>query len=206
MASEELSYYYGYEAEQFSFYRIPKLLFTDSRFAGISTDAKLLYGILLDRMSLSMKNGWHDEQGRVYIIFTLDDVAETLDRTTNAQGEILIADLEPGVYSVKETATVADHILDPTEYHVELFPGQTSTITIQNDKRPDLTIRKTDKDTGEPISGVTFRLNYADGPTITTEPTGDDGTVTIENLLPGVYTVTEQSVPEGYILDTPPSR
>lgn len=52
MASVELSYYYGYEAEQFSFYRIPKLLFTDSRFAGISTDAKLLYGILLDRMSL----------------------------------------------------------------------------------------------------------------------------------------------------------
>ena len=74
----ELSYYYGYEAEQFSFYRIPKLLFTDSRFAGISTDAKLLYGILLDRMSLSMKNNWHDEQGRVYIIFTLEDIAETL--------------------------------------------------------------------------------------------------------------------------------
>lgn len=81
MASVELSYYYGYEAEQFSFYRIPKLLFTDSRFAGISTDAKLLYGILLDRMSLSMKNGWHDEQGRVYIIFTLDDVAETLEQS-----------------------------------------------------------------------------------------------------------------------------
>ena len=78
MAPVELSYYYGYEAEQFSFYRIPKLLFTDSRFAGISTDAKLLYGVLLDRMSLSMKNGWHDNQGRVYIIFTLDDVAETL--------------------------------------------------------------------------------------------------------------------------------
>ena len=82
MASVELSYYYGYEAEQFSFYRIPKLLFTDSRFAGISTDAKLLYGILLDRMSLSMKNGWHDDQGRVYIIFTLDDVAETLGYKT----------------------------------------------------------------------------------------------------------------------------
>ena len=78
MSSVELPYYYGYEAEQFSFYRIPKLLFTDSQFAGISTDAKLLYGMLLDRMSLSMKNGWHDDQGRVYIIFTLDDVTETL--------------------------------------------------------------------------------------------------------------------------------
>ena len=74
MVSVELSYYYGYESEQFSFYRIPKLLFTDSRLANLSTDAKLLYGILLDRMSLSMKNGGHDEQGRVYIIFTLEDV------------------------------------------------------------------------------------------------------------------------------------
>ena len=144
--------------------------------------------------------------GVTFRIAKIEDGSHYLDRTTNSQGEILIADLEPGVYSVKETATVADHILDPTEYHVELFPGQTSTITIQNDKRPDLTIRKTDKDTGEPISGVTFTLNYADGPTITTEPTGEDGTVTIENLLPGVYTVTEQSVPEGYILDATPQQ
>ena len=82
MVSVELSYYYGYESEQFSFYRIPKLIFTDSRFANLSTDAKLLYGILLDRMSLSMKNGWHDEQGRVYIIFTLEDVTETLGYRT----------------------------------------------------------------------------------------------------------------------------
>ena len=144
--------------------------------------------------------------GVTFRIARIEDGSHYLDRTTNAQGEILVADLEPGVYSVQETATVADHILDPTEYHVELFPGQTSTITIQNDKRPNLTIRKTDKDSGEPISGVTFTLNYADGPTITTEPTGEDGTVTIENLLPGVYTITEQSVPENYILDTAPQQ
>ena len=61
------SYYYGYEAEQFSFYRIPKLLVTDERFRSISTDAKLLYGLMLDRMSLSIKNGWTDDLGRVYI-------------------------------------------------------------------------------------------------------------------------------------------
>ena len=114
--------------------------------------------------------------GVTFRIAKIEDGSHYLDRTTNAQGEILVADLEPGVYSVQETATVADHILDPTEYHVELFPGQTSTITIQNDKRPNLTIRKTDKDTGEPISGVTFTLNYADGPTITTEPTGGERT------------------------------
>ena len=51
-------YYYGIEAEQFSFYRVPRLLIKDERFKGLSSDAKLLYGLMLDRMSLSMKNGW----------------------------------------------------------------------------------------------------------------------------------------------------
>ena len=60
-------YYYGGESEQFAFYRIPRQLVTGSYFKNLSTDAKLLYGLLLDRMSLSMKNGWYDEQGRVYI-------------------------------------------------------------------------------------------------------------------------------------------
>ena len=71
-------YFYGQQAEQFSFYRIPKALFTDEAFGSISTDAKLLYGILLDRMNLSAKNGWLDKEGRVYIIFTLDEVQESL--------------------------------------------------------------------------------------------------------------------------------
>ncbi len=71
-------YFYGQQAEQFSFYRIPKALFTDEAFRSISTDAKLLYGILLDRMNLSAKNGWLDKEGRVYIIFTLDEVQESL--------------------------------------------------------------------------------------------------------------------------------
>ena len=62
-------YYYGDEAEQYSFYRIPKVLFTDSRFKGISVDAKVLYGLLLDRMGLSVKNGWLDEKRRVKFIY-----------------------------------------------------------------------------------------------------------------------------------------
>ena len=79
----DLPYYYGAESEQFSFYRIPKLLFTDSRFSSISTNAKLLYGMLLDRMSLSAKNGWYDAQGRVYIIFSIEDVTEVLGFKTD---------------------------------------------------------------------------------------------------------------------------
>ena len=71
-------YYYGCEGEQFSFYRIPKLLMTSEHFRKLSTDAKLLYGLMLDRMSLSMKNHWLDDQGRVYIFFPVEEVMQML--------------------------------------------------------------------------------------------------------------------------------
>ncbi len=71
-------YFYGRQAEQFSFYRVPKILFTEDKFWNVSTDAKLLYGILLDRMNLSAVNGWLDDEGRVYIIFTIDEIKSAL--------------------------------------------------------------------------------------------------------------------------------
>ena len=74
----DLDYFYGQSSELFSFYRIPKLLFQDSRFQLLSTDAKTLYGILLDRMSLSARNGWLDKAGRVFIIYTVQEVQDSL--------------------------------------------------------------------------------------------------------------------------------
>lgn len=68
-----LDYYYGNEAEQYSFYRIPKALLTDPRYKSVSIEAKVLYGLLLDRMGLSVKNGWMDSDRRVYIYFTQED-------------------------------------------------------------------------------------------------------------------------------------
>ena len=73
-----LDYFYGQAGKLFSFYRIPKALFQEQRFQNLSTDAKTLYGILLDRMSLSVKNEWFDKQGRVFIIFTIEDVKRAL--------------------------------------------------------------------------------------------------------------------------------
>ena len=73
-----LDYFYGQSGELFSYFRIPKALFQDSRFRQLSTDARTLYGILLDRMCLSVKNGWMDKQGRVYIIYTVREVQESL--------------------------------------------------------------------------------------------------------------------------------
>ena len=72
-------YFYGKEADTFTFYRIPKLLFTEPMFKGLSSEAKILYGLLLDRMSLSIKNGWFDEEGRAYIYFAIEDIAELLN-------------------------------------------------------------------------------------------------------------------------------
>ena len=77
------SYFYEQEADMFSFYRIPKLLFTDERFKDLSTDAKVLYGLMLDRMSLSAKNQWYDREKKVFIYFSLEDVMELLNCKKN---------------------------------------------------------------------------------------------------------------------------
>ena len=74
-----LDYFYGGEAEQFSFYRIPKVLFTDYHYKMVSVEAKALYGLMLDRMGLSLRNGWFDEEQRVYIFYTLDDAIEMMN-------------------------------------------------------------------------------------------------------------------------------
>ena len=71
-------YYYGQQSEQFSFYRIPKALFDNDEFDDLSTDSKLLYGIMLDRMSLSVRNSWLDDENRVYIVFTIDEIKDSL--------------------------------------------------------------------------------------------------------------------------------
>ena len=84
-----LDYFYGQAGELFSFFRIPKALFQEQRFQDLSTDAKTLYGILLDRMSLSVKNGWLDEQNRVFIIFTIEDVKRALCCADNKATKLL---------------------------------------------------------------------------------------------------------------------
>ena len=136
-------------------------------------------------------------------IAKIEDGTHYLDRTTNEQGEILIADLEPDVYSVRETATDSSHILDLREYHMELFAGRTSTLTIENQKRPNLTVYKHDADTGEPIANTVFEVRAADGHSVDQIKTDSEGKAELKNLLPGVYEITEKSVPSPYLLDAP---
>ncbi len=84
-----LDYFYGQAGELFSFFRIPKALFQEQQFQDLSTDAKTLYGILLDRMSLSVKNEWFDKKSRVFIIFTIEDVKRTLRCADNKAIKLL---------------------------------------------------------------------------------------------------------------------
>ena len=79
MQKIQFDYFTGMEAEQYSFYRVPKVLFTEPCFKTLSCEAKVLYGLMLDRMSLSIKNRWLDSEDRVYIIFTVEEIAELMN-------------------------------------------------------------------------------------------------------------------------------
>ena len=103
MQEIQFDYFHGMEAEQYTFYRIPKILFTAECFKTISCEAKVLYGLLLDRMSLSIKNRWFDEEDRVYIIFTVEEIAELMNCGTQKAVRLLKElDSEKGIGLVEK--------------------------------------------------------------------------------------------------------
>ena len=125
-------YYYGNEAEQYTFYRLPKALFTNSRYKGLSDGAKILYGLMLDRMGLSMKNGWLDGQNRVFIYFTLEDVTEQMN-CKNDKGVKLLAELDT-VKGVGLIERVKQGQGKPTIIYVRKFFDGTEVLTSEKPK------------------------------------------------------------------------
>ena len=122
-----LDYFYGQAGELFAFYRIPKALFQEPRFQTLSTDAKTLYGILLDRMSLSAKNGWLDEQGRVFIIFTIEDVKRALCFADNKAARLLRELEKFGLIERKRRG-----LGKPSLVYVKNFSAESSKSIFQN--------------------------------------------------------------------------
>ena len=122
-----LDYFYGQAGELFSFYRIPKALFQEPRFQSLSTDAKTLYGILLDRMSLSVKNGWQDEQNRVFIIFTIEDVKRALCCADNKSTKLLRELEKFGLIERKRRG-----LGKPSLVYVKNFSAESSKSIFQN--------------------------------------------------------------------------
>ena len=122
-----LDYFYGQAGELFSFFRIPKALFQEQRFQDLSTDAKTLYGILLDRMSLSVKNEWFDKKGRVFIIFTIEDVKRTLRCADNKATRLLRELEEFGLIERKRRG-----LGKPSLVYVKNFSSDLSNERVQN--------------------------------------------------------------------------
>ena len=139
--------------------------------------------------------------GVTFRIAKVEDNAHYLDRVTDTNGEIVIDDLEPGIYSVLEMTAPEGYVRNPLEYHVELVPGRKAQLVVSNVQKPNLVIVKRDADTGEPVPGTVFEVRAADGHSVDEVKTGADGKATLENLLPGVYEITEKSVPAPYLLD-----
>ena len=135
--------------------------------------------------------------GVSFRIARIEDGSRYLDRTTQNGGEIFVEGLEPGIYSVQETATLPNHVLDTTEYHVELSPGKVSELHLSNDMKPLLTLSKIDADTQEPIPNTVLTVKALDGTYQDDWKTGPDGTVSLR-VDPGVYQITEKSVPSPY--------
>ena len=127
-----LDYFYGQAGELFSFYRIPKALFQEPRFQSLSTDAKTLYGILLDRMSLSVKNGWLDEQNRVFIIFTIEDVKRALCCADNKAIKLLRELEKFGLIERKRRG-----LGKPSLVYVKNFSAESSKESVKNRDNDD---------------------------------------------------------------------
>ena len=127
-----LDYFYGGQADLFSFYRLPKALFVDPRFRSISAESKILYGLLLDRMGLSAKNGWTDDSGRVYIIFTTEEIMEALCCADNKATK-LMKELEGcGLIERKRRG-----LGKPSLIYVKNFISESSEPRIQNRENHD---------------------------------------------------------------------
>ena len=136
------NYYFGSQAEQFSFVRIPRIMLTEPAFQELSLASKVLYGVLLDRMSLSMKNNWFDDENRVYIIYQIGEIQEDLGLTKRKAMDLL-SELEdfgllekkrrghglPNILYVKSfmTDTGTDHSSNISEGRStpEALPGKT---------------------------------------------------------------------------------
>ena len=145
-------YYYGIEAEQFSFYRVPRLLIKDKRFKGLSSDAKLLYGLMLDRMSLSVKNRWFDEDNRAYIYYTVEEIMNDLGCSHGTCAKIMAElDNKKGIGLIEKKRQGLGR---PDIIYVKNFVTACASDPIQDDeKKPDNT------DVSTEVQNLDFRTS-----------------------------------------------
>lgn len=198
MPKTEFDYYYGAEAEQFSFVRVPKVLFTDKEhFGSLSNDARILYGFLLERMSLSRKNNWIDAHNRVYIIFPIDEIAEIMgvchEKALNILKEL---DEQNGIGLVKKkrrglglpSILYVKNFIVKGEQSTDYVPTSRSTeIGIQEVGKTDF--KKSENQTSENPKNRLLEVRNSDSNNIdmsyTYDQSIDRSEVGIQNFPPG---------------------
>ena len=176
--SIQFDYYYGREAEQFAFYQVPKFLFKDERFKKLSSDAKILYGIMLDRMSLSVKNRWFDEHNRVYIYYATANIMEDLGCAKEKCTKVVSELKEIGLIEKKRQG-----LGKPDKIFVKNFISVDSG-TGNRLQNPE--VRKSNfKDTEKPTSGSSMGKTAESGKSNTnnTEKNNTDSNDTKSNLI-----------------------
>lgn len=176
--SIQFDYYYGREAEQFSFYQVPKFLFKDERFKKLSSDAKILYGIMLDRMSLSVKNRWFDEHNRVYIYYTTANIMADLGCAKEKCSKVVAELKEIGLIEKKRQG-----LGKPDKIFVKNF---ISGYEKEGDYSQNPEVRKSNfKDTENPTSGSSMGKTAESGKSNTnnTEKNNTDSNDTESNLI-----------------------
>ena len=141
-------YYYDKQSETYSFFSIPRLLITDPHFKHVSMEAKLLYGLLLDRMKLSAKNGWYDDFGRVYIFYTVKEIEEDLCCGHEKAGRLLHElDDKRGVGLIERVKRGQGK---PTIIYVKQFIGNEDTsVNFRPPKSGGTDLRKPDFQTSD---------------------------------------------------------
>ena len=135
---------------------------------------------------------------------SLKDSADYKEYTTGADGTVLIENLEEEWYTVQEVRSPTNYILDSSIRNIQTKAGETTVLSINNHRMPNLTIRKVDQQSGKGISGVTLRITKEGAKEFQDVVTGADGMFVLEHITPGWYIITEQRVPESHILDQTP--
>ena len=144
--------------------------------------------------------------GAAFRIARIEDGSHYLDRITDIDGRIRIDDMEPGIYSVQELYAPSGYILNETEYHVQLFPGRTSQIVVENIRKPSLIVWKYDELTARPLPDTEFSIAKMGGQIIYEGVTNSEGFIRLDGLDEGWYTVTEMAPPPGYLPSLSPVK
>lgn len=199
MQKIQFDYFRGMEAEQYSFYRVPKVLFTAECFKSLSCEAKVLYGLMLDRMSLSIKNRWFDDEDRVYIIFTVDEIAELMNCGTQKAVK-LIKELDTsngiGLIEKKRLGLGKPNVIYVKNFMIKEIPNQLMKTDNVQKQEEIANLQKQEEERGKSAISQNCENHHSKIVKITNQELSESQFKNSENHNSGMMKTTNQEFPE----------